>query len=340
MLALIVHIFIFVQLSIPSERKWGLELMKIPVGVSACVIGQKVRFDGGHKRASFIENTLSEIFELQAICPEVGSGMSIPRPIIRQVQTTEGIRILGSKDSNLDVTDKLQSYADSLIPSITQLCGYLVCAKSPTCGMERVKVYNPEGTGCTKSGTGIFTGKLMSEMPWLPVEEDGRLCNTLICENFISRVYALHDLYQNVKTPFTAKQFIDFHSRYKLMLMASSPQAYRELGQLLADIKEQDLDKLFIEYRQLFMDGLKMISSRKLHTNTLMHIQGYFKKKLNSDERQAFAELIHDYRKGEVPLMSPLTLIQHYLQKYPDEYLKQQAYLNPHPQHLKLRYSI
>ena len=314
--------------------------MKIPVGVSACVIGQKVRFDGSHKRARFIQNELSEIFEFQTICPEVGSGMSIPRPIIRQVQTTESIHILGSKDQELDVTDNLQNYADQLIPSLQKLCGYIACAKSPTCGMERVKVYNPEGTGCTKSGTGIFTGNLMNKMPWLPVEEDGRLCDPLIRENFIGRVYALYDLYQSIKTPLSASQFIRFHSRYKLMLMASSPKTYNQLGQLLADIKNQILDKLFIEYRQGLMDGLKAISSRKLHTNTLMHIQGYFKKKLNSDERQAFAKLIDDYRKGEVPLMSPLTLIRHYLQKYPDQYLGQQAYLNPHPQHLKLRYSI
>jgi uncharacterized protein YbgA (DUF1722 family) len=206
--------------------------------------------------------------------------------------------------------------------------------------MERVKVYNPAGTGSSKSGTGLFTGTLMKNLPWLPVEEDGRLCDPLLRENFITRVYALHDYYQSLQGDLGPGQFIAYHSRYKLLLMACSPTYYQSMGKLLANLQGKDLEQLFVDYRMQLMTALKNISNRKLHTNTLMHIQGYFKKRLDSAERQAFTRLIDDYRTGHVPLMSPLTLINHYLLKYPDEYLQQQVYLNPYPQQLKLRYGL
>jgi uncharacterized protein YbgA (DUF1722 family)/uncharacterized protein YbbK (DUF523 family) len=314
--------------------------MDIPVGISACVIGEKVRFDGSHKRARFITEELAQLFDFKAVCPEVGSGMAVPRPIIRQVNKKESIRILDSKNSTIDVTPALQRYSERTIPKLADLCGYIVCAKSPTCGMERVKVYNETGTGCTKTGIGLFTGHLMKALPWLPVEEDGRLCDPLLRENFITRVYALNDYYHSMQGELSAGKFIAYHSRYKLLLMACSPKHYNLMGKLLANLQEQPLKPLFVEYRQLLMTALKNISNKKLHSNTLMHIQGYFKKQLNSNERQAFARLINEYRIGEVPLLSPLTLIKHYLQKYPDNYLKKQVYLNPHPPQLKLRYGL
>jgi uncharacterized protein YbgA (DUF1722 family)/uncharacterized protein YbbK (DUF523 family) len=314
--------------------------MGIPVGVSACVIGEQVRFDGGHKRARFVTEDLDQLFDFRPVCPEVGSGMGVPRPVIRQVKTPGGIRILDSRNSTIDLTPALQQYTDLMVPTLDDLCGYIVCAKSPTCGMERVKVYNREGTGSTSSGTGLFTKTLMEAFPWLPVEEDGRLCDPLLRENFITRVYALHDYYQSVQGALSARSFIAYHSRYKLLLMACSPEHYRSMGKLLSNMQGLDLEQLFVEYRMQLMTALKNVSNRKLHTNTLMHIQGYFKKRLDSAERQAFARLVDDYRTGHVPLMSPLTLINHYLLKYPDEYLQQQVYLNPYPQQLKLRYGL
>jgi uncharacterized protein YbgA (DUF1722 family)/uncharacterized protein YbbK (DUF523 family) len=314
--------------------------MKIPVGISACVIGEKVRFDGSHKRARFISEELRKLFEFRPLCPEMAIGMGVPRPVIRQVQSGDIIKVVGSHDDNLDVTLPLKNYAEQVVPSLHDLCGYIVCAKSPSCGMERVKVYNEAGTGCEKTGVGAYTEVLMKKLPWLPVEEDGRLCDPLIRENFINRVYALHDYYQCMADGLTADKFVKFHSRYKLMLMATSPNHYRSLGKLVARIDEMPLQRFFEDYRLQMMVAMKQISTRKLHTNTLMHIQGYFKKQLDTEERQAFSRLILDYRKGEIPLLSPLTLVKHYLQKYPSAYLQQQAYLEPHPQHLKLRYGI
>ncbi|MEC6797216.1 2-thiouracil desulfurase family protein [Photobacterium sp. S4TG1] len=315
--------------------------MGIPVGISACVLGQKVRFDGGHKRNRFADEELSEYFDFKPVCPEVGIGMTVPRPTIRLQDNGDRIALVGTKDHTLDYTDEMVTFADNQIPSFKDLRGYIVCAKSPTCGMERVKLYLDNGNSIPGGAVGIFTQRLMDKMPWLPIEEDGRLQDPVLRENFIFRIYALDDLYRSVAGGITRDSIIKFHSRYKLCLMAHDPQAYRTLGPFVSDIhKWDDLSAFFIEYRQRLMDALKNRASRKNNTNVLMHIQGYFKRDLDKPQKAELRDVIMRYREGLLPLIAPLTLINHYLTVYPDNYLADQAYLDLYPESLKLRYAL
>lgn len=315
--------------------------MGIPVGISACVLGQKVRFDGGHKRNRFADEELSEFFDFKPVCPEVGIGMTVPRPTIRLQDNGDRIALVGSKDHDLDYTDQMIEFADNQIPSFEHLRGYIVCAKSPTCGMERVKLYLDNGNSVPGGSVGIFTQRLIARMPWLPIEEDGRLQDPVLRENFIFRIYALDDLYRSVADGVTRDSIIKFHSRYKLCLMAHDPQSYRILGPFVSDIhKWDDLNAFFIEYRQLFMDALKQRASRKNNTNVLMHIQGYFKRDLDKPQKAELRDVIMRYREGLLPLIAPLTLINHHLTVHPDSYLADQAYLELYPESLKLRYAL
>eukprot|EP01090_Pellita_catalonica_P007440 TRINITY_DN18024_c0_g1_i4.p1 TRINITY_DN18024_c0_g1~~TRINITY_DN18024_c0_g1_i4.p1 ORF type:complete len:235 (+),score=27.12 TRINITY_DN18024_c0_g1_i4:130-834(+) len=219
-----------------------------------------------------------------------------------------------------------------------QLCGYIVCAKSPTCGMERVKVYSKNNAA--KEGVGLYTQTLMKKMPWLPVEEDGRLNDPVLKENFITRVFCLNDFYDSMDGEPTRGKIIDFHSRYKLTLMAHHPESYRSLGRLVADVASYEIEEFYQEYRLGLMKALANRASRKNNTNVLMHLQGYFKRALTKDEKEELATVIHDYRTGTLPLLAPLTLIKHYLNTYPDEYLAKQKFLEPYPQEMRLRYGL
>ncbi len=317
-----------------------MSVNKISIGISACVIGEPVRFDGGHKTSGFVTRELGEYCQFVPVCPEVGMGMPVPRPTIRLVSDNQQIRLVEVKNPTQDHTDAMLDYSQRQVEVLQQrsLCGYIVCAKSPTCGMERVKVY--QKNHADKSGVGLFTQTLMQQMPWLPVEEDGRLNDPVLRENFITRVFCLNDLYQSVAGQLSAGALVEFHSRYKLMLMAHHPQSYRELGRLVAQVKTMPLTEFFARYRLGLMQALAHRASRKNNTNVLMHLQGYFKRDLNKQQKEELTSVIHTYRIGDVPLLVPLTLIEHYLNTYPNDYLRQQRYLHPYPQPLRLRYGL
>lgn len=323
---------------------------KIVVAVSACVVGEKVRFDGGHKISDFLTQELSSFFTYQPICPEVAIGMPVPRPAIRLTQSDDLVRLTETKNPEKDYSREMLAFSDHKISELktTRVCGYVVCAKSPTCGMERVKVYKQNQA--EKSGIGLYTQQLIEQMPWLPVEEDGRLHDPVLRENFIARVFALDDLYTSIGDQPTVDKIIRFHSRYKLTLMAHYPIAYRELGQLVASMsqyksvgsndKQKYLEQFYLDYREKLMQALRHRATRRNNTNVLMHLQGYFKRVLNRMQKAELAKLIDDYRLGYLPLLVPVTLIKHYLAMYPDPYLQQQHFLSPYPQELGLRYGL
>ncbi|CAH1552638.1 YbgA family protein [Vibrio owensii] len=312
----------------------------IKVGISSCVLGERVRFDSGHKISNFVTKELDRYFSFVPVCPEVGVGMTVPRPTIRLVSNEERIALVETKNPENDHTDKMLTYSENKVNELQgeHLCGYIVCAKSPTCGMERVKVYSKNSAA--KEGIGLYTRTLMEKMPWLPVEEDGRLNDPVLKENFITRVYCLNDFYESMGGEPTRGKIIEFHSRYKLTLMAHHPESYRSLGRLVADVANYEIEDFYNEYRLGLMKALQNRASRKNNTNVLMHLQGYFKRSLNSDEKAELATVISDYRTGLLPLLAPLTLIKHYLNAYPDEYLQKQKYLEPYPQEMRLRYGL
>lgn len=312
----------------------------IPVGISACLLGENVRFDGGHKRLAFAVNELAPWVRFEPVCPEMAIGLPTPRPALRLVKSDDGeIALLFSNHTDGDLTQAMQQFSARCIAGLEHLCGYIVCAKSPSCGMERVRVYEPAGNNNRKSGVGIFTAELKSQMPWLPVEEDGRLQDPAIRENFVERIYTLFELNNLRKQGLTRGGLIGFHSRYKLLLLAHSQPQYRELGRFVAGIEKWDsLDEFFIEYRQRLMSLLAHQATRRNHTNVLMHVQGYFRRQLSSRQRQELSGLIDRYRQGTQPLLAPITLLKHYMAEYPDQYLAQQRYFEPYPEALRLRY--
>lgn len=309
------------------------------IGISGCLTGSAVRFDGGHKRMSFVMDRLAQWVTFKPVCPEMSIGLPVPRPALRLVQTPEGeTRIRFSKTPNDDMTEKMATFIDTCLPQLGGLAGFIVCAKSPSCGMERVRLYDEQGNRGPKEGVGIFTASLLEKYPWLPVEEDGRLNDPALRENFVERVFALHELNSLRANGLTRRALLDFHSRYKLQLLAHHQAGYREIGPFVASLHEwDDLDAFFVAYREKLMTILKKNASRKNHTNVLMHIQGYFRDQLNTRQRGELREVILHYRAGVLPILAPLTLLKHYLAEYPDRYLQTQNYFSPYPEDLALR---
>lgn len=312
--------------------------MAVKIGISACVLGAQVRFDGGHKASTFCTQQLKPLVEYVPVCPEQAIGMSVPRPPIRlQYNAEQQIRLVQTRDNSLDYTEQMLSFTAKLLPQLADLSGYIVCAKSPSCGMERVKLYDTEGNNLGKQAVGLYTRQLMQHYPWLPVEEDGRLLDPALKENFIARVFACYDYQQSMRDGFSIGKLVAFHSRYKFQLLAHSPQAYRQLGRLVAEAKLFQPQELQLRYLTELMQAMRQIASRKQHTNVLQHLQGFFKKVLEPASRAELSELIDRYRLGFVPLLAPVTLLQHHLRRYPNQYLQQQSYFAPYPEQLGLR---
>lgn len=312
--------------------------MTLKIGISACVLGQPVRFDGGHKASTFCLLQLKPLVQFVAVCPEQAIGLGVPRPAVRlQRDQQQQINLVQSRDPSIDHTSQMLAYTEQLLPELANLSGYIVCAKSPTCGMERVRLYDDAGQQLGKITVGIFTRQLMQHFPWLPVEEDGRLLDPALRENFITRIFACHDYQQQMHAGFSVAKLVSFHSRYKFLVMAHSPVAYRELGRLVASAKLFDGNELSLRYLTNLMQALKNIASRKQHANVLQHLQGFLKKSLSNTEKHELTDHIHRYRQGFLPLMAPLTLLSHHLRQYPNQYVTTQRYLSPYPEQLGLR---
>jgi uncharacterized protein YbgA (DUF1722 family)/uncharacterized protein YbbK (DUF523 family) len=308
----------------------------IVIGISACLMGENVRYDGSGKKSKFCVEELGQHVSFKAFCPEVAVGLPVPRPTIRQIKKQDLIHV-ARPDGSGDVTEALQAYGKKVALLAKDFSGYVFCAKSPTCGMERVKVYNEKGAALAADGIGVFANEIMKANPLLPCEENGRLNDAILRENFVARVFVYHHWQQLVATGLSKHKLMTFHSHYKYMLMSHDVVAYRSLGRLIGS-GELAIDEMAHDYISGLMTALKITATRKKHANTLQHIQGYFSKHLNALERQELCRQIDDYRKGLVPLVVPLTLIKHYLLHYPKKYLAQQAYLNPYPEQLRLRY--
>ena len=314
----------------------GLE--KIPIAISSCLLGQEVRYDGGHKHNGYITETLGEYFEYTAFCPEVAIGLGIPRPPIQLVQVDGAIRVRGSRDPQLDVTAQLQDYAESVVPLLTGMCGYIFKRASPSCGMERVKLYRDGNLIGTDRG--VYAAVIMRALPELPVEEEGRLMDPVLRENFIERVFVYHRWQQFRAKGLTAAGLVEFHTKHKFTLLAHDESVYRELGRMIANIGNADLPKVAQQYVRRLLQALSKPATRKTHTNVLMHIMGYIKDELTAEDKQELLEVMDKYRLGQLPLIVPITLLKHYLRRFPDDYIRQQVYLNPHPDELMLRNSL
>lgn len=314
--------------------------MKIKIGVSSCVLGQSVRYDGGHKKSGFVAKKVADIFELVPICPEVGMGMPIPRPTIhlREFHQDDNIeiRLVDSKDGSIDHSDAMEHFYQSVHSRLAEMDGYIVAAKSPSCGMERIKVYTEHGDLLHRKGMGLYVAKMQAHFPNLPIEEDGRLNDQGLRESFFVRVMAHHEFRTQVLEQPSVRNLVAFHSRYKFLILACKEDIYRQLGRIVAQAARSELDSTLSEYQSLMMAALSRAVSRKKHTNVLMHLQGFFKKHLSQEEKRELSQSIEHFRLGYVPLLAPLTLLRHHLKRFPNPYLEQQAYLQPFPLELGL----
>ncbi len=311
---------------------------KIPVGISACLLGHEVRYDGAHKYNSYIERTLGQYFEFRPFCPEVEAGLGIPRPCVQLREMPEGIRCVGVKDHSLDVTDQLKEASARQHDWLGGLCGYILKKDSPSCGMTRVKIYKNEIPA--RQGTGIFAAYLEQNFPNLPVEEEGRLGDPGLRENFIQRVFVLQRWQQLCEQGLSAHGLITFHSQHKLIAMSHEQNQARALGKIIAGVTNADIQPIATAYIGALMACLKIVATRGNHVNVLQHIQGYLKHKLDSDDKQELVETIENYRIGLLPLIVPLTLLRHHFRREPDAFIDKSFYMLPHPAELSLLNTI
>ncbi|CAD5379751.1 conserved hypothetical protein [Pseudomonas sp. OF001] len=312
---------------------------RLKLAISACLLGNEVRYNGGHKQSLLCREVLGKHFDFQPLCPEMAIGLGAPREPIRLVGDPGAPRAVGTVTRERDVTEALAGYAEGVAARLHDVSGLIVMQKSPSCGMERVKVYQDDGRPA-EQGAGIFTATLARLRPELPIEEDGRLHDPVLRENFIARVFAYGDWQRLCAEGLTRKGIIAFHSRHKYLLMAHHPLKYRELGRLLAGIGAHDPAEFGPRYFAELMAALKRCATRGTHANVLQHLSGYLRRALPGEERREIQQLIEQYREGMVPLVVPLTLLKHHFRRHPDRYVALQAYLQPHPQELGLRNAI
>ena len=309
----------------------------IKLGISTCLLGDNVRYDGGHKLDRFLTDTLGRYIEYVPVCPEVECGFGIPRESFRLVGSPNAPRLVTSR-TNEDHTERMMTWARKRVVELEkeELCGFIFKSNSPSSGMERVRVYNEKGMP-VKKGVGLFARTFMEHFPLIPVEEEGRLHDPSLRENFIERIFVFRRWRELLAQPKTRGRLVDFHTKHKLLILSHSPKHHQTMGKLVAEAKGKPIREVYETYQELLMGALKLKTTVKKNTNVLHHMIGYFKKQLSADEKQELLEIIDRYRQEYVPLIVPITLMNHYVRKYDQPYLKEQYYLNPHPVELRLR---
>ncbi len=312
---------------------------KIRIGVSSCLVGEKVRWNGEHKQDRFVGEVLAGYFDYVPVCPEVEVGMGIPRETVALYGTLDQPRMV-SRRTRTDWTKEMRRYTKGRIDQLTKddLSGYIFKSKSPSCGLGRVPVYSEIGSGRVRHGNGVFADAFLKKFPWIPVEDEGRLNDPGICENFIVRVFSFHRLQTSLLNKRASPAaLVHFHTRHKFLLLAHSRKHYQALGRVVAETKRNDWSKVMHSYVSTFMEALALKSTPKKNTDVLLHMMGFLKKLLSAEEKKDILATIEDYRRERIPLVVPLTLIRHYVQKFKIEYLQDQVYLSPHPKELMLR---
>lgn len=312
------------------------EEIQIRIGISSCLLGEKVRYDGSHKHDRYITDTLGRYFQFVPVCPEVECGLPVPREAMRLVGVPEAPRLVTVR-SGVDHTELMREWTVKRVRELEKedLCGFIFKSRSPSSGMARVKVYDRHNVP-QPVGVGLFARAFMEHFPLLPVEDEGRLHDPELRENFIEAVFVYRHWRTMLAAP-TVAGLVDFHTTHKLLLRAHSEKYYRELGQIVAGAGEVPLEELVVNYQQGLMAAMRLKPTVKKHANVLLRMMGYFKKSLSGDEKHELLEVIDSFRNGTVPLIVPITLMNHYIRKYGEVYLRRQHYLAPHPMELKLR---
>jgi uncharacterized protein YbgA (DUF1722 family)/uncharacterized protein YbbK (DUF523 family) len=311
--------------------------MKIRLGISACLLGEKVRYDGGHKHDCYLTDTLGRYVEYIPVCPEVEAGFGVPREAMHLEGDPNAPRLV-TRRTKRDLTEPMLAWAKKRVLELEaqDLCGFIFKSRSPSSGMERIPVYNEKGMP-VKKGVGLFARIFMDHFPLLPVEDEGRLHDPKLRENFIECVFVFKRWRECLSRGKSRQDLIDFHTKHKLLILSHSPKHYRMMGKLVGQAKAFALDELYQTYQRLLLEALRLKTTIKKNANVLQHMMGYFKKELSADEKRELLEIIGLYRETNVPLIVPITLMNHYIRKYDQPYLQGQYYLQPHPIELQLR---
>lgn len=305
---------------------------RIPVGISQCLAGDAVRYDGEHQRSALCMEHLAKHLEFVPVCPEIGIGMGTPRePVHLRRDGTGAIHARGNHTATLDITRELTRYAAEQAGKLAGLCGYVFMQRSPSCGLGSVKLHDVNGDLLHREGHGIFAREFRRQRPLLPVEEESRLHDSDVLDHFLTRVFSWRRWQEMQEQGLRLSSLQQFHASHKYLLMACDQQTYRELGQLVAEADHPSLSAIAARYHEAFMTALGKPSSRGNHTNALQHMAGYLKTNLNSAERQTLQALITAYQNGETRRQSVLGLIWQHLQVHPQPYLLQQVYFAPYP---------
>ena len=310
---------------------------KIKLGVSSCLLGENVRYDSGHKLDRFLLDTLGKYVEYVPVCPEAECGLGVPREAMHLEGDPASPHLI-TTHTRQDMTRHMMTWAHKRVVQLEKeaLCGFIFKSDSPSSGVERIKVYNEKGIPVNK-GVGIFARIFMKHFPLLPVEDDGRLHDLNLRENFIERIFALRRWRDILGKKESKGNLVDFHTRHKLLILAHSPKHYQLMGKLVAGQKNIPWQDLYEQYQTLLLESLELKTTPKKNANVLQHMMGYFRQQLSVDEKKELMEVIEDYRESYIPLIVPVTLISHYVRQYDQPYLKEQVYLNPHPLELQLR---
>jgi uncharacterized protein YbgA (DUF1722 family)/uncharacterized protein YbbK (DUF523 family) len=332
------------QLHAFNEVEYGMTTTKsshprLKIAISSCLLGQRVRFDANHKHDRYITDTLGKFFDFIPICPEVAIGLGVPRPTLRLTGDASAPRAVGVTDPTLEVTERLLAFGRDRGQAISDISGYIFKSKSPSCGLWRVKVYQANGHP-PHLGRGLYAAAFLEQQPLLPVEEEGRLADPALRENFIERLFAWQRWQELQREGLTAARLVEFHARHKYSLMSHGQAHYRHLGQWVADAGNRDITPLGNDYIRDFMRALGHLATPRRHANVLQHLAGYLKRDLDGSDKAELVEVIDHYRHGLIPLIVPITLLRHHFRRHPNPYIQQQIYLDPHPYELMLRNQI
>lgn len=310
------------------------------LGISSCLLGNMCRYDGGHSRDKYIVNILQEYFDLVTYCPEE-KVFGTPREVIRLVDVDESVRVFTSK-TDVEVTDKLQEISDIYIKKIKEdkLCGFILKSQSPSCGMERVKVYRDKVSQAEKKGTGIFARNIMEAFPYLPVEEEGRLGDAWLRENFLMQVFAYADMQEFLEGEVRLKKLVEFHTKYKYLINTKSEVSYKKLGNIVANHEGYHLDEVLEKYKEEFFKAIALKGCKKKTYNVLMKIYSYFKQDMSIPEREMLVSSFVEFKKGIIPLIAVMKIVNVYTKRFENSYLEKQKFLNPYPSELALRSNV